>query len=130
MKRKKTAGGWYMTPEEIAARNATQLPDLLAHAPNLRVAYYGSHAAIIARPRGPGSRGCVSYFLDGIMWLAGRGIENSITPPQVAAVEVYPAGFAPPEFTRPLQVCETIVIWTKYRLGIRQQRDKNDSKLD
>ena len=49
-KRKRSAGGWYMSPEDIAARNATQLPDLLAHAPNLRIAYYGSHAAIIAHP--------------------------------------------------------------------------------
>jgi len=74
-KRKRSAGGWYMTPKDIAARNATQLPDLLAHAPNLRIAYYGSHAAIIAHPRGPG-HGCVNYFFDGTMWLGGRGIEN------------------------------------------------------
>lgn len=116
-KRKKGAGGWYLTPEDIAARNATQLPDLLAHAPNLRIAYYGSHAAIIAHPRGPG-HGCVNYFLDGSMWLAGRGIENSIWPSDVGAVEVYEAGFAPPEFTRPLQICETVVIWSKTKLGL------------
>jgi len=116
-KRKRGAGGWYLTPEDVASRNATQLPDLLAHAPNLRIAYYGSHAAIIAHPRGPG-HGCVNYFLDGSMWLAGRGIENSIWPSDVGAVEVYEAGFAPPEFTRPLQICETVVIWSKTKLGL------------
>jgi len=115
-KRKRGAGGWYLTPEDVASRNATQLPDLLAHAPNLRIAYYGSHAAIIAHPRGPG-HGCVNYFLDGSMWLAGRGIENSIWPSDVGAVEVYEAGFAPPEFTRPLQICETVVIRGRNSMG-------------
>ncbi|HEY4954503.1 MAG TPA: carboxypeptidase-like regulatory domain-containing protein [Gemmatimonadaceae bacterium] len=115
-RRKKTSDGYYLTPEEIADRNETQLPFLLARAPTLRVAYYGSHAAIIAHPRGTG-RGCVTYFVDGTPWL-GRGIENAMSPAEVGAVEVYSAGMAPPEFTRPLQRCETVVIWTKTKLGI------------
>ena len=115
-RRKKTSDGYYLTPQEIADRNATQLPDLLARAPTLRIAYYGSHAAIIAHPRGTG-RGCVTYFVDGTPWL-GRGIEQAMSPHEVGAVEVYSAGYAPPEFTRALQRCETVVIWTKSKLGI------------
>jgi hypothetical protein len=115
--RKKRGTGYYLTPEEIARRYASQLADLLTAAPMLRRTYINGRLVITGRPSGLG-HGCVTYFVDGATWMGG-GIEDFISPGEVAAVEVYSIGFTPGQFMGSFRPCETVVIWTKQKIGVR-----------
>jgi protocatechuate 3,4-dioxygenase beta subunit len=116
-KRKSIGAGYYLSPEEISRRNALELPDLLTTAPMLRRATVDGHQVIMGRPQG-GSNGCVTYFVDGVPWMGG-GIEDFVLPSEVAAIEVYSTGFTPGLFMSAAQQCETVVIWTKMKVGVR-----------
>lgn len=116
-KRKTIGAGYYLTPEEISGRNALQLPELLTTAPMLRRTTVDGHQVITGRPQGA-SNGCVTYFVDGVPWMGG-GIEDFIRPSEVAAVEVYSTSFTPGQFIGAAQQCETVVIWTKQKVGVR-----------
>ena len=115
-KRKSIGTGYYLSPEEISRRNASELPDLLTMAPMLRRTTVDGHQVIMGRPQGA-SNGCVTYFVDGVPWTGG-GIEDFIRPREVAAIEVYSTGFTPGQFMSARQ-CETVAIWTKMKVGVR-----------
>lgn len=116
--RKKTGTGYYMTPEDISRRNASQLAELLTMAPMLRRASGPNGQPIVqGRPRGA-QMGCVTYFVDGVPWMGG-GVEDFIYPTEVGALEVYSSGFTPARFSHGYEQCETVVIWTKNKVGIR-----------
>jgi len=117
--RKAAGTGYYLTPQQIADRNASRITDLLEGAPMLRRTYEGGRTVISARPHGVNLfQGCVSYFVDGIEWRGG-GVEDFIWPAEVAAVEVYSSNFVPHQFARTSQPCETVVIWTKRKIRVR-----------
>lgn len=116
-KRRNAGTGYYLTPDEIARRNAYDLVGLLGMAPMLRRVSVDGRQVLIGRPTGLG-QGCVTWFVDGIPWLGG-GVEEFIWPSEVAAVEVYSGAFAPVQFTRGFRSCETVVIWTKQKIGVR-----------
>jgi hypothetical protein len=109
-KRQKSGMGYYLTPDEIARNRAYDLPGLLVTAPALRRDYSG------ARPVITGRDGCVNWWVDNVPWMGG-GIEDFIRPSEVAAIEVYSLGFTPGEFRRAKGNCETVVIWTKLKVG-------------
>lgn len=116
--RQKTGTGFYMTPEDISRRNASKLADLLSTAPMLRRASGPNGEPIVqGRPRGT-QMGCVTYFVDGVPWMGG-GVEDFIYPTEVGALEVYSSGFTPAKFMHGYEQCETVVIWTKAKVGIR-----------
>jgi len=117
-KRKTTSSGYFMTPDEVERRNALDLPGLLASAPMLRrVSVDGGTQVLTGRPES-GSNGCLNYFVDGVPWTGG-GIEDFIRPSEIAAVEVYSTGFTPGQFMSAIAQCETVVIWTKTKVGVR-----------
>jgi hypothetical protein len=111
-KRQKSGMGYYLTPDEIARNTAYDLPGLLVTAPMLRRDYSGGRPVISGRD------GCVNWWVDNIPWMGG-GIEDFIRPSEVAAIEVYSLGFTPGEFRRAKGNCETVVIWTKPKVGGR-----------
>jgi hypothetical protein len=115
-KRKSIGTGYYLSPEEISRRNASELPDLLTMAPMLRRTTVDGHQVIMGRPQGAGN-GCVTFFVDGVPWMGG-GIEDFVLPSEVAAIEVYSTGFTPGQFMSARQ-CETVAIWTKMKVGVR-----------
>jgi hypothetical protein len=92
----------------------------------------------MAAVRRPGE--CIEYIVDGRPWLmrapyqgnrddttviggADRGTPNDwIMGHELAAVEAYESGSAPPEIRQMTTrggVCHTFVIWTRWKLGIR-----------
>jgi hypothetical protein len=124
-KRKGFGTGYYLTPQEIEKRNAYSLTDLLQMAPMLRRVTSGSRTTITGRPSGvsvgPGgstafTTSCVTYFVDGMPWYGG-GVDEFVRPEEVAAIETYSRDFTPTQFRTPGRQCETVVVWTKLKIG-------------
>ncbi len=117
--RRAAGTGYYLTPQQVADRNASRLTDLLVEAPMLRRTAERGRTIITGRPRGVNRfQGCVSYFVDGIWW-SGGGVEDFIWPTEVAAIEVYSSNFVPSQFAHGMEPCETVVIWTKRKVTFR-----------
>lgn len=113
--------GRYLGAEEIEKRGALRLVDLLAGFPMLRSVPAGdgtTNSRLVGRARG-GGYGCVSFVVDGMPWLGDDQPTDFVHPQEVAAVEVYSAGMTPAEFSRGANACDTVVLWTRSRLGIR-----------
>ncbi len=115
-RRKRAGFGRYMTLEEIEQRGALHIVDLLAGFPMLRSVSSGTDRRITGRPRGV-QPGCVSFFVDGIPWIGGDSPADFLHPQEIGAVEAYTAGSTPAEFSRSLSSCETVLLWTRHRLG-------------
>ena len=117
--RRAAGTGYYLTPQQVAERNASRLTDLLVEAPMLRRTAEGGRTIITGRPHGVNLfQGCVSYFVDGLRWRGG-GVEDFVWPTEVAAVEVYSSNFVPSQFAHSVEPCETVVIWTKRKVTFR-----------
>lgn len=111
--------GRYLGLEEIERRGALRLVDLLAGFPMLRsVPGADGRPQMVGRGRG-GGYGCVNFVVDGMPWLGEEQPTEFVHPQEVGALEVYSAGTAPVQFGRSGSTCETVVIWTRHRLGIR-----------
>ncbi len=108
-RRKRQGAGQYMGMEEIQRRNAVRLVDLFTGFRGLRVV--GDE--VRGQPEGSGYR-CVRYFIDGQRWSSGSPADF-VLPSEVAAIEVYSRSLTPGEF-QTFGDCETIVVWTKWRL--------------
>ena len=113
-RRKQIGTGYYMSPEQISNRVSDDLPTLLSMAPMLRRVNNSGKTVLVGRPRGA-DYGCVSYFVDGDPWI-GEDIEDFIRSDEIAAIEVYSSNFAPLQFRRATEDCETVVIWTKSKM--------------
>jgi hypothetical protein len=117
--RRAAGTGYYLTPQQVAERNASRLTDLLVQAPMLRRTAEGGRTIITGRPHGMNLfQGCVSYFVDGLRWRGG-GVEDFVWPTEVAAIEVYSSNFVPSQFAHSVEPCETVVIWTKRKVTFR-----------
>jgi hypothetical protein len=117
-RRKQIGMGRFMGLEEIERRNALRVVDLLAEFPMLQVVSMGgTDRAITGRQRGMGTN-CVTFYVDGAVWMGDDSPVDYMHPQEIGAVEAYPASSTPAEFSRTMAACETVVIWTKHRLGI------------
>ena len=57
-------------------------------------------------------RGCLpAVFIDGVNTAANLGVDFSLSPEQVEAVEVYRGSEVPPQYS--LNTCGSILIWTR-----------------
>lgn len=117
-RRKQAGQGRYMMLEDIDRRGAMRLVDLLADFPMLRaVSTGGTNRQITGRSRGL-STNCVNFYVDGMVWMGDDSPTDFMHPQEIGAIEVYSAGSTPVEFARSLTACETVVIWTRHKLGI------------
>jgi hypothetical protein len=108
-RRKRQGSGQYLEREAIERRNALRLEHLFTGFRGLRVV--GDQ--VRGQPEGSGYR-CVRFFIDGQQWRGGSP-GDFVLPSEVAAIEVYSRATAPGEF-QTFGDCETVVIWTKWRL--------------
>lgn len=117
--RRKQAGmGHYMMLEDIDRRGAMRTVDLLADFPMLRaISTGGTNRQITGRSRGL-STNCVTFYVDGMVWMGDDSPIDFMHPQEIGAIEAYTAATTPAEFARTLNACETVVIWTRHRLGI------------
>lgn len=119
--RKKSGNGYFIGPDRIERMHPMVLTDVLRMVPSLRVTNYGAQTTVTSS-RGPtsfsGAGGCVQYYLDDSPWFAGsdEDINDFVNGSEVVAVEVYDASQAPPQYSRGMTSCTTIVVWTKFKV--------------
>ena len=113
------AAGYFISPEQIEARKATQFTDLLTTTPGIRVS--GSMGRMmLTATRTAGRAGCVNVFVDGSRWqqLEAGDLDSFVRPGDVAAIEVYPGGGTMPvEFSSLGGDCAAVVVWTKLNVN-------------
>ena len=118
------AGGYFITPQMIENRKATQFTDLLTTAPGVRIQGSMGHMSITST-RTVGRQGCVTVYVDGSQWqqLEPGDLDSFVRPEEAAAIEVYPAGSATPvEFQTSGQDCAAVVIWTKLNVNRKARK--------
>jgi hypothetical protein len=116
--RKRTsAGGHFMGPEQIERRNAMKFSDILRSTPGIRVSESNGQA-MITSTRSTTANGCVTMFVDGAQWqqIQPGDLDSFIQPNEVAAIEVYSGSSVPAQFTTAGQSCAAVVVWTKTRV--------------
>jgi Carboxypeptidase regulatory-like domain/TonB-dependent Receptor Plug Domain len=116
--RKRTsAGGYFMSPEQIDKRNAMKFTDILRTTPGIRVSESNGQA-MITSTRSTSGNGCVTMFVDGAQWqqLEPGDLDSFVQPNEVAAIEVYNGASVPAQFTTAGQSCAAVVVWTKTRV--------------
>jgi len=113
------SGGYFLSPEQIESRKATQFTDLLTTTPGIRV--QGSMGRMyITATRTAGRAGCVNVYVDGSQWqqLEAGDLDSFVRPQDVAAIEVYPGGGSMPvEFQTSGGDCAAVVVWTKLNVN-------------
>lgn len=115
--RQRAGLGRYITGDDIRARGAASVIDVLAMSPG--VSREWSAAGPTVTIRGSGGRCIPSIFLDNISLSTGeRGsigdLDGVVRPEAIQGVEVYAGAFIPPQFDRSSTTgCGTIVIWTR-----------------
>ncbi|HKP14952.1 MAG TPA: carboxypeptidase regulatory-like domain-containing protein [Gemmatimonadaceae bacterium] len=113
--------GYFIGPEQIEARRATQFTDLLTTTPGIRVQGTMGRMSISAT-RTAGRAGCVNVYVDGSRWqqLEAGDLDSFVRAQDVAAIEVYPGGGSMPvEFQSLGGDCAAVVVWTKLNVNRR-----------
>ncbi len=96
--RKHTGAGHFLSPDEVAKRDAFELVDLLDGMPGVmrRPGPFGDDYLAGTR----GGSGCVGYVVDGVPYveMTHGDINTFVRPEEVGAVEVYQPGESPVQF--------------------------------
>lgn len=120
--RKRTsAGGYFIGPEQLAQRNALKFTDVLRTTPGIRVSESNGQA-MIASTRSAQGNGCVTVYVDGAPWqqLDPGDLDTFVQPNEIAAIEVYTGASIPAQFVTSGQNCSAVVVWTKTRVERRK----------
>jgi hypothetical protein len=120
--RKRTsAGGYFLGPEQLEKRNAQKFTDVLRTTPGLRVSESNGQATVTTTRSATGD-GCVTVYVDGAPWqqLDPGDLDTFVRPEEVAAIEVYNGASVPAQFTTAGQSCSAVVVWTKTRVNRRK----------
>jgi carboxypeptidase family protein len=118
--RKKAGAGYFLGPEQIQRMRPVRLTDILRQVPGLRV-NYSYEGEVISSSRGPTSFSggdCVQYYVDGMAWQSAEpgDINQFVNGGEVVGAEIYHAPSVPAQYSRGMQNCTTIVLWTKARI--------------
>jgi len=125
--RKKGANGFFLGPEQLQQMHANYLTDIFRRVPGLRVTSNGFDE-VVSSSRAPsslsGGGGCVQYFLDDMPWMSASpgDINSFVNGNEVVGVEVYNGSSTPAQYTRGMNACTTIVLWTRFK--IRDLKEK------
>ena len=119
--RKKSGMGYYLGPDQIQAIHPNYLTDILRRVPGLHVSY-GPQGEEVQSSRGvsslTGAAGCVQYYVDDMPWQSAMpgDINQFVNGNEVVGLEVYNGPGTPVQYTRGMQDCTTIVVWTKFKI--------------
>lgn len=122
--RMKSGTGYYMGPDQIQSIHPTYLTDILRRVPSLRIQSTPT-GDVVTSSRGvtslSGSQGCVQYYVDDMPWQSATpgDINDFVNANEVVGVEVYAGPGAPAQYTRGMQDCTTVVLWTKFKIRDR-----------
>jgi carboxypeptidase family protein/carboxypeptidase-like protein/TonB-dependent receptor-like protein len=117
--RKRSGAGYFLDPAQIQNMHPSRLTDILRQVPGLRITYT-NEGEVVSSTRGS-SGGCVQYYVDGMPWMSSEpgDINMFVNGNEVAGAEIYQSGNAPAQYSRGMQDCMTIVLWTKSRIRDR-----------
>ncbi len=117
--RQKSGTGFYLGPEQIQRLRPNYLTDILRTVPGLRLSYT-PEGEVVSSSRGV-TGGCVQYFVDDMPWQSAMpgDINNFVNGSEVVGVEVYQGANTPPQYSRAMRDCTTIVLWTKFKIRDR-----------
>ena len=101
--RRRSGTGRVIMADEIERNNVMRIEDILSRIPGLRRGVEMSDR-------------CTTFWVDGTHWQAHP--DEFMLPNEIAVIETYTAALAPIEYQR-LDGCSVVLIWTKWRLGIR-----------
>lgn len=116
--RRRGAGGYFITAEDIEKRAPNLLSDVFRTVPSLRVVPSGTEY-VIENARNP-VNGCVKYYVDGAPYEAifPGDVDRLLPAWEIAGIEVYNGANTPMQFQAPgMSNCASIVIWSKTRTG-------------
>jgi hypothetical protein len=122
--RRRSGTGYYLGPDQIETLRPNMLTDILRTVPGLRI-NYTPQGDVVTSSRGTtslqGGSGCVQYYVDDMPWQSAQpgDINNFVNGNEVVGVEVYAGPGAPAQYTRGMQDCTTIVLWTKFKIRDR-----------
>ena len=121
--RKKSGTGYYLDPEQIQRMHPNLLTDILRQVPGLRV-NYTNDGEVVSSARGVSSlsgAGCVLYFVDGMEWQSASpgDINQFVNGNEIVGAEIYQGSNAPAQYSRGMQDCTSIVLWTKQTIRDR-----------
>jgi hypothetical protein len=121
-RKRNSAGGYFLGPEQLEKRNALKFTDVMRTVPGIRVSEQNGQAMLT--PSRSAQGGCVTIIVDGAKWqqLEPGDLDTFVRPEEVAAVEVYNGTSMPAEFATPGQDCSAIVVWTKTRVQSRRNQ--------
>jgi hypothetical protein len=120
--RRRGAGGYFITTEDIEKRAPNLLSDVFRTVPSLRVVPSGTEY-VVENARNP-VNGCVKYYVDGAPWEAifAGDVDRLLPTWEIAAIEVYNGANTPMQFQAPgMSNCASIVIWSKTRTGMHKR---------
>ncbi len=101
--------GRFVGPADLEEMVLFRFTDALREMPGIRLAMRGRSTDRVITMRG----GCVpTVFVDRMRMPGTEALDSFIPPDNVAAVEVYQAGFVPAEFQDIFSGCGSIVVWT------------------
>ena len=120
LQRQKMGTGFYLGPDQIQSMHPTYLTDILRRVPSLRI-QSSPEGDVVTSSRGVTSfsgSGCVQYFLDDMPWMSATpgDINQFVNGSEVVGVEVYAGPGAPAQYTRGMQDCTIVVLWTKFKI--------------
>lgn len=112
--RRKTAFGYFIGPERLEQMHPLYITDVLRMVPGLRVVP-GQYGDAVTSTR---DNDCIQYYVDDMPYteIEPDDVHKFVSGSEVVAVEVYQSGNAPPQFTRGLGNCTTIVLWTRFKV--------------
>jgi hypothetical protein len=115
--RKKFAFGTFLDPERISKMHAVYVADILRMVPGLRVEYDSHGEAVVTSSRDV-LNACLEYYVDDVPFpeVNPGDINSFVNGGEVAAVEVYQSGTAPPQYSRSSGACTSIVLWTRFKI--------------
>ena len=119
--RQKSGQGFYLGPDQIQSIHPQQLTDILTRVPSLRVTY-GPNGNDVTSSRGTtslsGAGQCVQFYVDDMPWQSAMpgDVNNFLNANEVVGVEVYAGPGVPAQYSRGMQDCTTVVIWTKFKI--------------
>ena len=110
--RQRSGQGYYLGPDQLQSIHANYLTDILRRVPSLK---------IVSTPTGDvvtSSRGVSSFGSDDMPWMSATpgDINQFVNGNEVVAVEVYAGPGVPAQYTRGMQDCTTVVLWTKFKI--------------
>lgn len=119
-RRQKSGMGYFLDQEQIQRMRPNRLTDILRTVPGLRVTY-SNGGEVVTSSRGAvsfSSGDCVQYYLDDMLWQSAQpgDINQFVNGSEIVAAEVYQATNVPAQYSRGMQACTTIVLWTKARI--------------